>query len=128
MTDEKNEWEDIVGELVDETRRGSIKWSTFRPGSRAGGPPKDDVRGMVYEGQYVERTLFVFEYEYQHWIDEDRSVVETEVVIELLAKHTESTWRLPATSKHRQLLDEARKVTTQADEFAAAVREKMIPF
>jgi hypothetical protein len=123
MSDEENEWDGIVEQLLELTRAGQIPWSFFRPGTRIDSP-EADVRGMVYEGSYIGRTLFVYEYEYKHWLDEDRAITETDVAIDLLAKHGHSTWRLPETEMRHLLLDEVRKRTAEADDFAQAFRKE----
>jgi hypothetical protein len=131
MTTTKDEetlkWENIVDALIEETQAGKIPWSPFRNGSRVPSPVAN-VRGLVYEGTYLGRRILVFEYEYERWVDEDRSFTETDVAIELIAKNSESTWRLPETRKRTLLLDAARKVTVAADEFADEVDANRIPF
>lgn len=127
MTDEADEkWDTLVGQLVTLTRDKKLPWSSFKAGTRSGGP-EEDVKGLVYEGNYLGRTIFVFEYEYRHWLDEDRAIIDTDVAVELQAKNTASTWRLPETGKRFTLIDEIRKLTVEADDWADEVLKQMPP-
>ena len=125
MTTDNGKWTVMVDQLVYETREKKLPWSNFRPGTRIGGPETADVKGLVYEATYLGRTLFVFEYEYRHYTDEDRFFTETDVAIELLAKNSSSRWRLPAAPKRYILLDEIRKLSAEADDFADEVMDHM---
>ena len=64
-----NKWISLIAKLLQLTQNGEIEWKTVSP-------PKDNLPidervALVYEADYLEQGLRIYEFEYKYWADEE---------------------------------------------------------
>jgi hypothetical protein len=120
LTEKKNKWIDAVGKLLQITQQGSLKWNPVKPPPYLTSELSDSRVDVVYETEYKDRTLRLYEKrykvqkpnplfsatlvfdprEYPYWT--------SKTVLELLDVNELSPWAFPNSQVLDDLLDAVR--------------------
>lgn len=65
-----NKWISLIAKLLQLTQNGEIHWKAVSPSKE--NLPADERIVLVYEADYLEQGLRIYEFEYKFWADEER--------------------------------------------------------
>jgi len=121
MAIEKNKWIDAVGKLLEFTQEGSLLWESVKPPAYLTSEPGNSRIDVVYEAQYKDRTLRLYEARYKvekpnsffltsatSLFDQQYPYWTSTTVLELLDDNALSPWAFPKTQVLDDLLDAVR--------------------
>ena len=118
--EKKNKWIDAVGKLLQITQQGTLKWDPAKPPAYLSSEARDSRVDVVYETEYKDRTLRLYEKRYQvqkpNPLFSATSVFDqreypywtSKTVLELLDENELSPWAFPNSQVLDDLLDAVR--------------------
>ncbi|MCH8808409.1 MAG: hypothetical protein IH993_01030 [Proteobacteria bacterium] len=68
--EDNKKWISLIAKLLQLTQSGKIQWKAVSPAKE--NLPADERIALVYEADYLEQGLRIYEFEYKSWVDEDR--------------------------------------------------------
>ena len=118
-SEKKNKWIDVIGKLLQLTQKGTLKWEPVKPPSYLNGETNDSRVEVVYETEYKERTLRLYEKRYKVQKPTGYFVISgldqreypywsSKTVLELLDENGLSPWAFPQSLVLDNLLDAVR--------------------
>jgi hypothetical protein len=116
---DSEQWEKVLTKLLEETKTGDISWSAV---SR---PNREDIVGFAYAASVKNKRLFVYEYRYRHYSDENEWEYQTDIAVELVSPDGTLEWRIPPSRARHQLLEAIREKTSGAEDFLVEYLEPM---
>ncbi len=65
-----DKWISLIAKLLQLTQNGEIRWKAVSPPKET--LPADERTALVFEAEYLEQGLRIYEFEYKSWENEDR--------------------------------------------------------
>ena len=128
LSEKKNKWIDAVGRLLQITQQGSLKWEPVKPLPYLNSELSDSRVDVVYEGEYKDRTLRLYEKRYKvqkpnplfatlAFDQRDYPYWTSKTVLELLDENELSPWAFPNSQVLDDLLDAVRYQVSGVKDF-----------
>lgn len=115
MSDE-SKWDAAVSRLVRKTELGEVKWKAV-PDAAGFCTASSDIVGVPYRAVVLDKTFFVYQYEYRYYHDVDEWSPAQNVAIELVNSRYDLEFRLPEVPSRWALLEAIREQASGASEF-----------
>ncbi len=109
------DWSRAVDVLVQDTAASRVRWTPITDFSDE--LREEVLRGVIYTTNVRCRNLFVYEYRYKTWMDEDTWRWEEDVAIEFVDDDWRLQWQWPQSPRNYSLLEAIRYQIANAESF-----------
>ncbi len=117
----ETDWKKAVEKLTYLTRDGNLEWVALNKQqfTSVAESRNEEIRPPIYSAKVMGRRVFVYEYRYRSYHEEDEWHWEDEVGIEFASETFTMEYEWPQVPGRHQLLDEIRLKVAKAEDFIA---------